>query len=298
MVKKTKNKKTKQNPKFLKALLLAGIIILIGVILSSILSAKKKSSEAESRKTYSVHIIAGQSNAVGLGSNPANFPSDSIDRRIKFYYAHDSNSGGKIVSLRNQRMPINKNKSGFGPEVGLSRQLYQNGYENILIIKVAKSGTSMKNSWNPKTGPLYRQYIERETSKALAELSKQGYRYSIDGFYWMQGEGDMNASAAPTYKNNLKQFISSVRANFNNPKLKFVIGRPNNPTSPAKYRKMVRDAQTNVAKNTANVSMIDTDDLELADFVHYNSSGQLQLGNRFFLKIQPYMAKKYPNGLK
>ncbi len=298
MVKKTKNKKTKQNPKFLKALLLAGIIILIGTILSLMLSVKKKSSEAESRKTYSVHIVAGQSNAVGLGSNPASFPSDSTNKKIKFYYAHDTNSGGKIVNLKNQRMPISKSKSGFGPEVGLSRELFKNGYKNILIIKIAKSGTSMQKSWNPKTGTLYNQYIKKETAKALAKLEKQGYKYSVDGFYWMQGESDMTAAAAPSYKNNLKLFIAAVRKNTKNPRLKFVIGRPNNPKSPAKYRAMVRSAQLSVSHSVPNVSLVNTDDLKLADFVHYNSESQIKLGKRFFQKIKPYMAKKYPNGLK
>lgn len=295
---KTKTKKSNKNPKHLKRILIAGILILVGAGLLYVQSQKNKTSEAESRKKlYSVHIVAGQSNAVGNGSKPSELGSNPADKKIKFYYAHDSNSKGKIVKLGNQKISLSKSGSGFGPEVGLSRQLYKNGYKNVLIIKVAKGGTSMKQHWNPN-GPLYKKYIKGEANKALSLLKKQGYKYSVDGFYWMQGESDMTASAAPSYKSNLQKFIKSVRSNFKNPKLKIVIGRPNHPSAPAKYRKMVRDAQASVAKSTPNVTLVNTDDLKLVDYWHYSGKGEIELGQRFFKKIQPYMAKKYPRGLR
>ncbi len=297
-MKKTKAKKSNKNPKYLKPILITGLVILVGAGLFYARSIKNKTSEAESRKkVYSVHIVAGQSNAVGLGSKPSEIGSNPADKKIKFYYSHDSNSKGKIVKLGNQKISLNKSGSGFGPEVGLSRQLYKSGYKNIYIIKVAKGGTSLKEHWNPN-GPLYKKYIKGETTKALRELEKKGHRYSVDGFYWMQGESDMTASAAPKYKTNLQKFIKAVRNKYKNPKLKFVIGRANYPSAPAKYRKMVRDAQSSVAKNTPNVSIVNTDDLKLVDYWHYGGKGQIELGKRFFKNIQPYMAKKYPNGLK
>ena len=295
---KTRTRKSNQNPRFLKTIIIVGLVIMLGAGLLLALSVNKRTSEAESRKkVYSVHIVAGQSNAVGNGSKPSEMKNDPVDKKIKFYYSHDSSSNGKIVKLKSQKIKLSKSGAGFGPEVGLARQLYKNGYKNILIIKVAQGGTSLKEHWNPN-GPLYKKYIKGETTKALRELEKKGHRYSVDGFYWMQGESDMTASAAPKYKTNLQKFIKAVRKKYKNPKLKFIIGRANYPSAPAKYRKMVRDAQSNVAKNTPNVSIVNTDDLKLVDYWHYGSKGQIELGQRFFKKIQPYMAKKYPNGLK
>lgn len=294
---KTTSKKSQQNFSFAKSFLIILLVSLIGALAFFLFSANKKNSEAESRKTYSVHIIAGQSNAIGLGTKASEMGNDSADKNIKFYYSHDSDSNNKIVKLRSQTISLSKTGSGFGPEVGLARKLYKSGYKNIYIIKIGQSGTSMKEHWKPN-GPLYKQYIDGETTKALRELKKQGHSYSIDSFYWMQGESDMTAAAAPNYKSNLQKFIKATRDKYKNSRLKFVIGRPNNPSAPSKYRKMVRDAQTSVAINTPNVSMVNTDDLKLVDYWHYGGKGQIELGQRFFKNIQPYMAKKYPNGLK
>lgn len=298
MAKTQKRKKSFIN-KQRRPLIILAILLLVGGGLLLSLKYYSDRSEAESRKKlFSVHIVAGQSNAVGWGSDPKSIPKDTSNEKVKFYYNHETSSGGKIVTLKNQRIPFSKHRSGFGPEIRLGRQLYRKGYNNTYIIKVGKGGTSLYKDWKPTNGRLYKSLIVNEINKGLRDLRRQGYRYSIDGFYWMQGESDMNAQGASNYEKNLRNFIASVRRQLKEPNLPVVIGRANNPAAPAKYRNMVRGAQVRVANSTRYVEWVNTDDIKLSDHVHYNSRGQLILGQRFYNKINPYMQKQYPRGLK
>ena len=272
------------------------IIIGFGIFITKRSSNNNSVSEAESKSdVYSVHIIAGQSNAVGGGTSEKDLKKSSVDPKIKFYYQHQSNSDGKIVSLRAQK--ITSNKAGFGPEIGLARDLYSNGYKKILIIKVAFGATDLHNQWKAPNGALYTKYIRGTVPRALRELKNQGHEYSIDGFYWVQGEADMFWGNGRYYKTDLINFISQIRKDLNKPNLKFIIARTNMPEAKPSERKLVRNAQVKVANTTPNVQWVDTDDLPLADNLHYSSGGQIKLGQRFFEKIKIHMNKHYPNGL-
>ncbi len=253
-------------------------------------------SEAESKPdVYSVHIIAGQSNAVGGGTSERDLQESSVDQKVKFYYQHQSSSDGKIVNLKAQK--ITSKQTGFGPEIGLARDLYANGYKKILIIKVAYGATDLHNQWKAPNGPLYTKYIRGTVPRALRELKKQGHDYSIDGFYWVQGEADMYWGNGRYYKNDMINFISQVRKDLNKPNLKIIIARTNMPEAKPSERKLVRDAQVKVANTTPNVRWVNTDDLPLSDNLHYSSRGQVILGQRFFEKIKTHMNKHYPQGL-
>ena len=156
----------------------------------------------------------------------------------------------------------------------------------------------MYKDWNPVYGSIYKKYMNDEIDKALRQIRLQGSTYSVDGFYWTQGESDMNAAGAAGYEQSLKAFIASVRNKFGKPNLKFIIARSNYPSAEEPYRSIVRKAQSHVANITPNVLWVDTDDIKLSDFVHYDSNGEFLLGQRFANKIMPYMEKTYPNGLK
>ncbi|MBU0708093.1 sialate O-acetylesterase, partial [Patescibacteria group bacterium] len=248
-----------------------------------------------SENHYSVHIIFGQSNAVGAGTDASELPFSPTDEQTKFYYYFKpiANSGGKIINLQSQKLDAEGSKMVFGPEVGLARSFYDEGINNIFIIKVARGATSMYEHWNPDNGTLYNSFIE-EMDNALAQLEAEGYTYTINAFYVMQGEADTKTlESARAYKTNLRNFIRAVRQHFNKPRLSFVIGRINDPKADAWNRELVRLAQEYLSTNMRKVTLVDTDSFSLADKVHYDSPSQLLLGQMFADAVLSDMKRIY-----
>lgn len=275
-------------------------ILLVALILGATYVGLRRSSavaETPPRGTnFKVFIVAGQSNAIGNGADASRMGTSTHDKKIKFYYTHDNTTSTGITYLKAQDglfMTRDGNlaiQGIFGPEIGLGRNLYSKGLRNIYIIKVAQGGTSMYQHWNSTNGTLYDKYINQEINKGLQKLRNQGYTYTVKGFFWMQGESDMTALYAPNYENNLRNFITAIRNKFSNQNLPFIIGRANYPKAPVIPRDVVRNAQVKVSDTVTNVDWVNTDDFTLYDsIVHYDASGELLLGKRFYNKILPYL---------
>ena len=213
-----------------------GAFLLLLLVVGMTLAPSVEAGKALSDNHYSVHIIAGQSNAVGVGTDASELSPSPADEQTKFYYYSrpQVNSAGEIINLESQKLDEEGSRMVFGPEMGLARSFYDEGLKNIFIIKVARGATSMYEHWNPNSGIFYDKYIE-EMDNALAQLEAEGYTYTINAFYLMQGEADMGSlEAANAYQTNLKRFIKAVRQHFEKPRLLFVIGQVNNPTADAR----------------------------------------------------------------
>jgi hypothetical protein len=118
----------------------------------------------------------------------------------------------------------------------------------------------------------------------------------------MQGEGDANATMATAYQANLAEFITALRSQLSTiastsggkllpettwGNLKFFIGTI---ATPGTYGDTVRTAQTAVASADSNVhtvnatsglTMMTTDDWS-GSGIHYDTAGQVTLGERFY----------------
>ena len=111
------------------------------------------------------------------------------------------------------------NQQGHGAEISFGRLMFSMGYNNLGIIKVAEGGTSLAGSWIlhlPQWLQCYKQsgmYPEMLSyvNARLAEFDAQGQPYRLAGVLWHQGEGDMNAAMASSYKDNLIEFVNSLR---------------------------------------------------------------------------------------
>lgn len=94
---------------------------------------------------------------------------------------------------------------------------------NFAIDQVALLGWAQP-AWLNLGSDLYAWY-KRNVKKALDDLTSQGIAYSVEGFFWMQGESDAsNAITAPAYQQSLSTFVSRVRNDLGKSNLPFVYG--------------------------------------------------------------------------
>ncbi len=184
------------------------------------------------KKEARIIILAGQSNAVGVGHVqylPKYFSPEKIAEfeagypRVPInYFSHDKRSGGFVpTGLR----CTERSKDTLGPEVGMAERLTELYPDReFFLIKCAVGGTSLWRDWlSPSCGgdydpeayaaspeeavyainnglPLRAGWCYNElvklTRESLSILTEQGYDPVIRGFCWMQGEAD---SLAPEF---------------------------------------------------------------------------------------------------
>lgn len=177
-------------------------------------------------KQATVIILAGQSNAVGVGHAAYLSRHFSPEKVAEFragypqvpihYYSHDKQSGGFVpTGLGCTELT----QDTLGPEVGMAERLIELSPDSeFFIVKCAVGGTSLWRDWlSPSCGgdydpeacvespeaavhavinglPLragwcYNQMIKL-TRESLDILIGRGYEPVIRGFCWMQGEAD------------------------------------------------------------------------------------------------------------
>ena len=180
-------------------------------------------------KTANVIILAGQSNAVGVGFTKYLNRHFSPEQVAKFYEGYENvvinyRSHG-IVSNGFVKTTVNcteKAKDTLGPEVGIAKNLtkrYPN--EKFFIVKCAFGGATICNDWlspsnegvydptsfarncpdivkalesgkHPKAGWCYNELVELLT-ESIDILKKEDYEPKIRAMFWMQGESDSYA---------------------------------------------------------------------------------------------------------
>lgn len=197
-------------------------------------------------KQAKVIILAGQSNAVGVGYVrylPKHFDAETVQRLTqKFekiqisYVSHDIRSDGFVPTGVNC---TEESKDTFGPELGIAD--YLDGVcpeEEFFIVKCAFGGSDMYNGWrSPKSGVPYREELEAEPRKALVdpayqfpgwcynacvkqirksldELKDKGYEPAIIGFCWMQGEADSPPPHSEPYIGRYDCMLRDLRETF------------------------------------------------------------------------------------
>jgi hypothetical protein len=224
-----------------------------------------------------VFLLAGQSNMKGHGFNsdlPAQLQQEQTDVLIHF-----NGSWGYL------RPGLGKDEDRFGLEVYFGRTTADAlPDEKIALVKYAFGGTSLAVDWRPpgaggQTGTLYLSFLQN-VADALASLEPQ-YEPNIAGMCWMQGEADSDdIDMANAYEQNLVFFIQDLRDHFGLPRMPFVIGQISE--APVwTYGQIVRTAQLNVSRTVPNTAMVITSDQWLVDQWHYDSAGQIVIGQRF-----------------
>ncbi len=177
-------------------------------------------------KEADIIILAGQSNAVGVGHTAClsrHFSAEKIaawhggfrDIQIN-YFSHDKKSGGFVPVTTGC---TERSKDTVGPELGIAERLAERfPGRRFFIVKCAFGGTSLYHDWlSPSSGKPYdaSAYADQKediianygvgepvragwcynelvkiTGESIASLEADGYSPRIRAFCWMQGEAD------------------------------------------------------------------------------------------------------------
>lgn len=197
-------------------------------------------------KKAKIIVLAGQSNAVGVGFVkylPKHFDTDTVARltagfeRVRIsYLSHDIRSEGFVKTTVNC---TEETKDTFGPELGMADYLTEVcPDETFFIVKCAFGGSDMYNGWrSPASGVPYREELTAEPKKALVDpayqfpgwcynalvkhlrgslalLEREGYTPVIEGFCWMQGEADSVPPHAEPYIDRYDCLLRDLKDTF------------------------------------------------------------------------------------
>ena len=220
-----------------------------------------------------VFLLAGQSNMAGRADDlglPAalQLPQDDV----LFYY------GSSLTTLRPG------SGTDFGPEITFGRTVADAcSTDTFALIKHGTSGTSLSGDWDPSGGATYTAFRNKVTD-GMAALTSAGYEPEIVGMLWTQGERDAKLGrTTPQYEADLNEFIADMRTNYGSG-LPFYLSRLSSGQTDISAAGLtaIRTAQANVTAADSRAFMIDTDGFGLlGDNLHFNASGQQDLGNAF-----------------
>lgn len=258
-----------------------------------------------------VVVVAGQSNAVGYnhirdyqgGREP--FP-EALQTQPRIRFWPGSESAPSVGS--NLWTTLRVGDSGaFGPEISLAHDLERAWPgTQIAIVKFAVGGSGIARSadyndyipalanyddhwrnWHwpqgdREAGILYQELVSN-VREALSALEREGKKWELTGFVWMQGEheGGISRKMASDYAELLTGFMKAVRKDLRATTLPFAIGQVNSHTWA--YGDIARKCQVEVCGKDKRTLLVETVDLPRVsgDAAHFTADGMLTLGSRF-----------------
>jgi hypothetical protein len=232
----------------------------------------------EQEQPVAVYLMAGQSNMVGQGvGEELTAPLNTTQGDVMAW-------ASVSIGWSPLRWGTGNGPTQFGPELSFGRAMADSDAQaRVAIVKYAVNGTNLAQDWAPGVGSVYTDFNASITA-ARQRLDGLSVPYEIRGLLWMQGESDaLDETMAASYQQNMTAFIESVRGFVGVADMPVVIARIRGTMPAPFYHSLaVRMAQESVAAGDANVRIIDTDPLTLhADGVHYDTAGQLALGQAF-----------------
>lgn len=276
-------------------------------------------------KKANIIILAGQSNAVGVGYVDylgRHFSDEKVkefkkgyDGILINYYSHDMKSNGFVSTTVNC---AEKSKNTFGPEIGIADSLSQKySDEEIFIIKSAVGGTNLFYDWLPPScegeytqesfgfgdeeNKFYRKggWCFNELVKILGEsiavLENQGYEPEIRAFCWMQGESDaFETETVEKYGMRYESLLKDLNSAFEK-HMKNCVYIDAGISEIWPYHREINAWKEKHAKETPDSFYIDTIKEGLttskepepeADVAHYDSDCTVKLGQLFADKIE------------
>ncbi len=197
-------------------------------------------------KKANVIVLAGQSNAVGVGFTkylPEHFDKETIDLFYNgfdnipiWYVSHDIKSQGFVKTRVNC---TEASKDTLGPEVGIAKILSKAyPHETFYIIKCAFGGSDMHNGWrSPSSGVPYREELVAQPANAIYDpayqfpgwcynacfkllresfsaLEQAGLTPCVKAFCWMQGESDTPHPHIDAYMERYDHLLYDLQTSF------------------------------------------------------------------------------------
>ena len=269
-------------------------------------------------KPVDVILISGQSNAVGcthsscitrsIGASKyqeymrgypeiqiafdswtKDWPDPQDTSKVIFYSQNTSKDDDFTKVMLGQGNSL----ATFGPEIGISEALHEKYADKLFLIKYACGASNLKDDWTKRDSPMYGRFIEY-VKKQMENLKQKGYIPTIKAFCWMQGEGDSYVGYYDVYQDNLREFVTNVRADLKalagDKDMPFIDAGISNAKPWRPYYKNVNEAKAAFAEESENNYFIDTiaaglhtneEPFDTPDEAHYDSESQVQLGHLF-----------------
>lgn len=269
-------------------------------------------------KVYNVYYLGGQSNMDGYGfvkelPPELNKPVDGV----VIFHGNSAPDGvepdgkGLWATLRpghgsgftSDRI-VNNYSDRFGVELTFAIKMKElEPGSNIAIIKYSRNGSSIDSAAAGKFGCWEQNYTKGnginqydhflatiKNAYSFQDIDGDGYKDKLEpaGIVWMQGESDGTIeSTALKYEENLTKLMGLIRIAFHDKKMPVAIGRiSDSKKSPRgkvwEFGEIVRNAQADFVKKDGRAALVtSTDNYGYSDTWHYDSSGYIDLGNKF-----------------
>lgn len=268
------------------------VSLLLAVFYSCQLDNKGNPSPKEG--TTCAIIIAGQSNAVGMGDTLDLTSPDILYEREDIYTYNVDNFGGTAGEFERLYPGINSNSEGkgfLGFETSLADELIQQGCPSVHILKVAYSASALGGAWQP--GTRARREFENGYKNFLTKLDSSNLTPDWKAIIWMQGESDARQmlSRAEAYYDNLVEFFDWFRGMSSLDNNLITILKIHENPSEQPHQDLVRSAQERYVDAHPNYQLIDTDDIPRQGkppypSLHYTADGYLELGSKLMLAVK------------
>lgn len=246
---------------------IALVISLITLAYAAFVS-ERRGGLADTPTNWTIVVVAGQSNAEGtssfvssippqqaLGTHPADnesyiwwegadgaAPSDASEFMQAITNPSYNPAGWirsqnpnpamqRLVKIRDQDkpLPVGQRHGQFGPEVGLVRELYDQGKRNIIVLKVSYGFQTLAKAnsqfvpydWYPDLpGQPSRNKSYARLKSNYADLTNflasRGDTYKTGGIFWVQGETDsLSTSWTNSYEANLDLLVNRMKVDLN-----------------------------------------------------------------------------------
>ena len=251
-------------------------------------------------------IMAGQSNAQGCGIGPTTmlWSVDADILMLKGVY-EKKNEDADISHIAQNLVYTDTSKIVFADErhaegyrrgvLGLSfakkyKEEFLEKDRKILIVEVARGGTSFAEKYWTKDGGLYNQMLIM-----VNDALKLNVENRVVGFLWHQGESDSarnpnlnDSELFEFYKSCVGLMIEDVREKFGD--MPFISGGFNNEFNKKNIRaEIIENALKTVANEVDACAFVEGKDLQSNNQVlsnndpfHFSRESIYILGNRYF----------------
>ena len=254
-------------------------------------------------KSAHIAFLFGQSNASGVSYNECLKATDEAKyneylngyENVLINYLDDGGMNYSEYAFTKATIGCGCVNFTYGPEIGIAERMSK-AYpkEKSFIIKWCWGGTALYNQWldgNRGRGDLY-NYAMDFSLKCLKYLGSKGYKLSIDGICWMQGESDSFETDWNIYYQDTIAFVSLLRDDLKNVSnnIRFIDAGINEEPDLWANPLVINKAKKGFANLSESNIYIDPTALGLTsknepfdkpDIYHFDSISMVKLGNAF-----------------
>ena len=225
-------------------------------------------------------LIAGQSNSSGYARDYAMDPPHLCvhlfrNRSCWDLACHPMNESTFAGSLANEEMGI----PGVSPYLSFGKNFYEYSHCPVGFVQVSLGGSPMSR-WNPETGDLYANMIDK------IHLTRGKYA----GVLWYQGCSDGDPKAAPDYLQHFSDMVAALRKElgYEIPFFTFQLNRFLDCPEDVSWGQ-VREAQRIAAKTIPQVYILPTINNPMSDGIHNSAHANMMLGEKLAKQAAHYL---------